>query len=117
MPLKDLNLNKLHQKQSYYRYTKGHKSVVGASILAVTTRFICFAERQGFEPQNLLQLPVFKTGAFNHSAIFPFNLAPSLGRVPLEVLLRTIHAWIGIRSMVGGLRLRFEPRYGLEPQT
>ena len=29
------------------------------------------AERQGFEPQNLLQLPVFKTGAFNHSAIFP----------------------------------------------
>ena len=76
-----------------------------------------FAERQGFEPQNLLQLPVFKTGAFNHSAIFPFNLAPSLGRVPLEVLLRTIHAWTGILSMVGGLRLRFEPRYGLEPQT
>ena len=32
-----------------------------------------FAERQGFEPQNLLQLPVFKTGAFNHSAIFPLQ--------------------------------------------
>ena len=29
------------------------------------------AESQGFEPQNLLQLPVFKTGAFNHSASFP----------------------------------------------
>ena len=55
LPLKDSNLNKQYQKLSYYRYTKGQ-----------------FAERQGFEPQNLLQLPVFKTGAFNHSAIFPF---------------------------------------------
>ena len=78
-----------------------------------------FAERQGFEPQNLLQLPVFKTGAFNHSAIFPFNLAPSLGRVPLKVSLPTTHAWAGILSLVGGILLRFgfEPRYGLEPQT
>ena len=49
----------------------GYESVVGASIPVVTTRFIHFAERQGFEPQNLLQLPVFKTGAFNHSAISP----------------------------------------------
>ena len=49
----------------------GYKSIVGDIILAVTMHLICFAERQGFEPQNLLQLPVFKTGAFNHSAIFP----------------------------------------------
>ena len=34
LPLKDSNLNKLHQKQSYYRYTKGQ-----------------LAEAQGFEPQ------------------------------------------------------------------
>ena len=115
----DSNHNKQYQKLSYYRYTKWEKSIVGASILAVTTRFICFAESQGFEPQNLLQLPVFKTGAFNHSAIFPFNLAPSPGRVPFKVLLLTIHAWTGILSLVGGILLRFspEPRYGLEPQT
>ena len=50
----DSNHNKQYQKLPYYRYTKGQ-----------------IAERQGFEPQNLLQLPVFKTGAFNHSAIFP----------------------------------------------
>ena len=53
----DSNHNKQYQKLSYYRYTKWEKR----------------AERQGFEPQNLLQLPVFKTGAFNHSAIFPSN--------------------------------------------
>ena len=96
----DSNHNKRYQKPLYYRYTKGHS-----------------AERQGFEPQNLLQLPVFKTGAFNHSAIFPFNLAPSLGRVPFKVLLLTIHAWTGILSLVGGSLLRFSSavRVGFEP--
>ena len=29
------------------------------------------AERQGFEPRDLLQSTVFKTAALNHSAIFP----------------------------------------------
>jgi hypothetical protein len=29
------------------------------------------AEREGFEPPNLLQLTVFKTAAFDHSAISP----------------------------------------------
>ena len=96
----DSNHNKQYQKLPYYRYTKGQ-----------------IAERQGFEPQNLLQLPVFKTGAFNHSAIFPFNLAPSLGRVPLKVLLLTIHARTGILSLVGGSLLRFSSvvRVGFEP--
>ncbi len=30
-----------------------------------------YAEREGFEPPNLLQSTVFKTAAFNHSAISP----------------------------------------------
>ncbi len=30
-----------------------------------------YAEREGFEPPNLLQLTVFKTAAFDHSAISP----------------------------------------------
>ena len=70
-------------------------------------------------PDTLSGMPLFKSGAFNHSAKPPFNLAPSLGRVPLKVLLPTIHAWTGILSLVGGILLRFssEPRYGLEPQT
>ena len=38
------------------------------------------------------------------------NLAPSLGRVPLEVLLPTIHARIGILSLVGGILLRIKFR-------
>ncbi len=29
------------------------------------------AEEEGFEPPDLLQSPVFKTGAFDHSAIPP----------------------------------------------
>ena len=30
-----------------------------------------YAEREGFEPPNLLQLTVFKTAAFDRSAISP----------------------------------------------
>ena len=30
-----------------------------------------FAEREGFEPPVPLSTPVFKTGAFDHSAISP----------------------------------------------
>ena len=51
LPLKDSNLNKQYQKLSYYRYTKGQKSIVGDVVPAVTMRLICFAEAQGFEPQ------------------------------------------------------------------
>ncbi len=32
-----------------------------------------YAEKQGFEPQIPFSMPVFKTGAFNHSAISPFS--------------------------------------------
>ena len=32
------------------------------------------AEEQGFEPQIPFSMPVFKTGAFNHSAILPNNI-------------------------------------------
>ena len=64
-------------------------------------------------------MTVFKTVPFNHSGKSPFNLAPSLGRVPLKVSLPTTHAWAGILSLVGGILLRFgfEPRDGLEPPT
>ena len=32
-----------------------------------------FAEREGFEPPVPLSTPVFKTGAFDHSAISPIK--------------------------------------------
>ena len=34
---------------------------------------IAFAEKEGFEPPDLLQSTVFKTAAFDHSAISPFE--------------------------------------------
>jgi hypothetical protein len=33
---------------------------------------ICFAEREGFEPPDLLQSTVFKTAALNRSATSPW---------------------------------------------
>ena len=36
-----------------------------------TNRFSFGAEREGFEPPDPLRSSVFKTGAFDHSAIFP----------------------------------------------
>ena len=33
-----------------------------------------FAEREGFEPPVPLSTPVFKTGAFDHSAISPWGV-------------------------------------------
>lgn len=33
--------------------------------------FCCLAESEGFEPPVLLQTTVFKTAAFDRSAIFP----------------------------------------------
>ena len=35
---------------------------------------IAFAEKEGFEPPDLLQSTVFKTAAFDHSAISPKRL-------------------------------------------
>ena len=37
-----------------------------------------FAEREGFEPPVPLSTPVFKTGAFDHSAISPKMLYSGL---------------------------------------
>ena len=37
-----------------------------------------FAEKEGFEPPDLLQSTVFKTAAFDHSAISPLTSFPSL---------------------------------------
>ena len=33
-------------------------------------------ESEGFEPSEVLPSPVFKTGAINHSANFPFVIVP-----------------------------------------
>ena len=33
-----------------------------------------FAEKEGFEPPDLLQSTVFKTAAIDHSAISPVNI-------------------------------------------
>ena len=51
----DSNHNKLYQKQSYYRYTKGQCGETGIRT-----------------PDTVSSMPVFKTGAFNRSAISPF---------------------------------------------
>jgi hypothetical protein len=51
------------------------------------------AERVGFEPTKPFGLPVFKTGAINHSAISPFSsLQPIEGEelVELVTLSRTL---------------------------
>ena len=40
-------------------------------IINLLRRFL--AEREGFEPPVPLSTPVFKTGAFDHSAISPFS--------------------------------------------
>ena len=34
---------------------------------------MCFAEREGFEPPDPLRSTVFKTAAFDHSAISPMS--------------------------------------------
>ena len=38
-----------------------------------------FAEREGFEPPVPLSTPVFKTGAFDHSAISPWSKSECKG--------------------------------------
>ncbi len=43
------------------------------NLLTKLLRFI-FAEREGFEPPDLLQSTVFKTAAIDHSAISPATL-------------------------------------------
>ena len=42
-----------------------------------------FAEKEGFEPPDLLQSTVFKTAAFDHSAISPERLTISRLRVQI----------------------------------
>ena len=41
---------------------------------------VCLAEAQGFEPWNPFRLPVFKTGAIDHSAKLP-AIVFKVGRV------------------------------------
>ena len=42
----------------------------GINKKRAVTQLLC-AEREGFEPPEPLSSSVFKTGAFDHSAIFP----------------------------------------------
>ena len=45
------------------------------------------AERVGFEPTELLHSPVFKTGAFDHSATSPaVNVVRIISRYPACIL-------------------------------
>ena len=46
------------------------------------------AEGQGFEPWVPLDTPVFKTGAFDHSAIPPVN-----------------HFWVALQTGIAGVHL------------
>ncbi len=46
-----------------------------------------FAEKEGFEPPDLLQSTVFKTAAFDHSAISPVELFRSVLRVQIYTFL------------------------------
>jgi hypothetical protein len=57
----------------------GYKSVVGASIPVVTTRFIHFAERQGFEPQ--IPFPVCQFSRLMHSTTLPSLQVPKVGLI------------------------------------
>ena len=40
-----------------------------------------FAEKEGFEPPDLLQSTVFKTAAFDHSAISPFAIRTAAANI------------------------------------
>ena len=44
-----------------------------------------FAEKEGFEPPDLLQSTVFKTAAFDHSAISP--VTPYIAAANIEKVL------------------------------
>ena len=55
----------LSQKKGDYLKTKKEKSCKSKDL----QDFV--AEREGFEPPVPLSTPVFKTGAFDHSAISP----------------------------------------------
>ena len=44
-----------------------------AQLVVLQLVTLIFAEREGFEPPVPLSTPVFKTGAFDHSAISPIQ--------------------------------------------
>lgn len=56
----------MHLYVAYYKKNRNN-------LLSKLLRFI-FAEREGFEPPDLLQSTVFKTAAIDHSAISPATL-------------------------------------------
>lgn len=71
-----------------------------------------FAEAVGFEPTNRCRLPVFKTGAIDHSAILPFSMAHPL-RLELRFLVLETNV-LPIKIYDGCVYLFVKPP-GLEP--
>ena len=65
-PVHSTTLPSLHRVSMVGRY-----EISKNPILVETYSFIHIAEREGFEPPVPLSTPVFKTGAFDHSAISP----------------------------------------------
>jgi hypothetical protein len=61
----------------------------------------------GFEPTNRLRFPVFKTGAFNHSAT-----PPRFGSI-----LESENAGKGIRGRIMGVEGSFPPEQGAAPHV
>ena len=59
--------NDIAQKRDYLGGLPKHKNQKSRKSFDLQD----FAEREGFEPPVPLSTPVFKTGAFDHSAISP----------------------------------------------
>ena len=49
---------------------------------------VSFAEREGFEPPDPLRSTVFKTAAFDHSAIFPLQKYNKFSILQKKILLQ-----------------------------
>ena len=61
---------------TWYELSKinAHAEYTTKKVLQIFRFTGLFAEREGFEPPVPLSTPVFKTGAFDHSAISPWGV-------------------------------------------
>ena len=67
-----------------YSLSRGAPSASWVLPQAELHTIFCLAERVGFEPTDAFTSPVFKTGAFNRSAISP-DLVPRLPQTQLLI--------------------------------
>ena len=101
-------MNKVKSKKENKRKT---------SWSMIMTWIFIVAEKQGFEPwRRLHDLPVFKTGPFNHLGTSPYLVA----RVRLE--LTTFRVWTGCSSQLSYLakyirKIEMVGMTGFEPAT